>query len=169
MYQIILGGQTVLFCLWSREDWSDLVSALGQRGTQSEPRSERSALPRSARPHVVWLIFVSLFFSVLYLASSIPPRVRQQTFKLATQDGLRVPITVLPVLTASPLHFPLFYVSRLALPDNIQPTQATTTQQLYARSFTLFYFSLYVLPLSSFILHRRHLRGPRYYTNRSHN
>jgi hypothetical protein len=164
--------QTVLFAsghvrigrIWSatlraRSARNPIGATLGTERTSSERPSSRGLVD-----------FRFSFRFCPYLAPSIPPRVRQQqTFKLATQDDPRVPITVLPALTASPLHFPLFNASCLAPPGNIQPTQATTTRRPYARSFTPFYFSLYVFPLSSFILHHRHLRGRRYYTNLRHN
>jgi hypothetical protein len=87
------------------------VTGLSRCKYSAEPRSERNELlHRSARPHVVLLIF-------------------SFRFRFVIQDDVRVPITVFPALTASPFTFPFFYASRLALPDNTQPTQVTTTRQ----------------------------------------
>src|SRR6267154_589451 len=71
----------------------------------SEPCYARNELPRrSTRPHVVLLIFFSLFLSFSLLIS----RSKKATFKHATQDDhdLCVPIIVLPTLPASSLHVP---------------------------------------------------------------
>ena len=65
-----------------------------------------------------------------YLATSIPPRVRQeQTFKVATQDNLCIPTSVLPALTASfSFALPLFYDSRLGPIQFVVERRIFTTQ-----------------------------------------
>jgi hypothetical protein len=83
-----------------------------------------------------------------YFLSLLSPRARHNTSS-ATQDELRVPITLLSTLTAFlPFHFPfiLHLCSRiLALSNNAYRYLATSTRHPYVLSFTLIHPSLYTL------------------------
>ena len=100
--------------------------------------------------------------SFSFLASSCSAN--KTTFKLATQDDLHVPITVLSALTASFFHssFPLYLSSH-------SPEQHLRTPRHYhAAAVRSFLYLILVLPLcvytSIFILHHWHPRGCRYDT-----
>jgi hypothetical protein len=86
---------------------------------------ERDELPcRSAHPHAFVLIFFSPLAPLSFFScpvSSSPPRARQQDIpQAAAQDEIRVPITFLPALVASPLlfNFPFSYTFGLIFLDN---------------------------------------------------
>jgi hypothetical protein len=80
-------------------------------------------------PHsfVDFLFFYSKFpfFFSSYLASSLPPRARQQnTLQVATRDetDIRVPITVPPALTASSRSFTFPFFSTVPLASRSRTT-----------------------------------------------
>jgi len=101
----------------------------------SEPRSEWNSPPRRSARHHVLLIFLSFLLSRVH---TVLPRVRQQLFKLATQDDLRVPITFTPALTAS---FLSTFVSSTA-PLSRSRTTFTRCQAATVRSPSYVFFNL---------------------------
>jgi hypothetical protein len=133
-----------------------------KRPSSSNPSHARNGTRRSARPHVLLLLLLFLFFPYFAFSGSSPPvfdnktpfKPRHKTKMTYVSESQSFPPSPPP---PPPLFiFPFSYSLYLALSDN-----ANRHKPLPRDSRTLF---PYVLTPSLFIPHHQHLQGCRYYT-----